>query len=85
MKKNIVCVLMFFIFAFGENLLIDSAISFSLMMLIKDVIIFNSEEINIYTYYKQMPRDIIDFFKMIKNKFIDFKNNINTLKNRRRA
>jgi hypothetical protein len=89
MKKNIVCVIVFFVFAFGENILIDSAINFALIMLIKDVIVFNSETINIYTYYKQFPKDIINLSKSImvlsKNIYNNFNNKIHKTKNRRKS
>lgn len=89
MKKNIVCVLVFFIFAFGENMLIDAALNFALVILVKDVIVFNSETVNIYTYYKQLPKDVVNFSKSItnssKNMYNNFKGRVNKIKNRRKA
>lgn len=89
MKKNIVCVLVFFVFAFGENMLIDAALNFALVILIKDVIVFNSETVNIYTYYKQLPKDVVNFSKSItsssKDIFNNLKGRINKIKNRRKA
>lgn len=89
MKKNIVAVLVFFVFAFGENMLIDPALNFALVILIKDVVLFNSETVNLYTYYKDMPKDIVNFIKNIgsysKGMCNNCKVSINNFKDRRKV
>ncbi|MEG0180813.1 MAG: hypothetical protein RRZ84_01565 [Romboutsia sp.] len=58
MKKNIIVVIVFLIFAFGENMLIDAGLNFALALLIKDVIVFDSETVNIYKYPFDLLRKI---------------------------
>lgn len=60
-KEKIVVILMFLIFGFGENMLLEAAINFSLAMAIKDVMILDGENVNIYKY----PFDIL---KSVKNR-----------------
>lgn len=48
MKKNIVVVTIFLIYSFGENVLIDVALNFTLILVIRDIIMYNSNIVNIY-------------------------------------
>lgn len=57
-KKNIVIVLIFIIFSFGENVLIDVALNFSLILLIKHAISYDNEKVNTYEYIQSILKNI---------------------------
>lgn len=57
-KEKIVAVLIFLIFAFGENMMLEAGINFGLALIIKDMITFNSEPINIYKYPMELLKQI---------------------------